>query len=72
MNQSQKLLLMDDIDLNSTDHDERQLISLQTVLSRKHIKEVEMYKMQDAERLDQNSQILLVKRVEITFDDQEC
>ena len=72
MNQSQKLLLMDDIDLNSTDHDERQPISLQTVLSRKHIKEVEMYKMQDAERLDQNSQILLVKRVEITFDDQEC
>ena len=31
-----------------------------------------MYKMQDAERVDQNSQILLVKRVDITFDDQEC
>ena len=31
-----------------------------------------MYKMQDSERIDQNSQILLVKRVDITFDDQEC
>ena len=74
MNQSKNLLLIDEISrsLGSTDPDEQRPISLQTVLSRNHIKGEEMYKMQDAERVDQNSQILLVKRVDITFDDQEC
>ena len=45
MQHSKKLLLMDELRLNSSDLDEQQPISLQKVLRRKTIKGVEMYKM---------------------------
>ena len=63
---------MDDLRLELSDYNEQKPISLVALLKRDKNKELEMYQMQDSNEETKNNQILLVKRINITFDNQEC
>ena len=47
-------------------------MSLRALLNRDEVKGVEIYKMLDTTNDKTNNQILLVKRINITFENQEC
>ena len=52
--------------------DSKQLISLKNILETGKTKEMELYKMLDLEESSEEYQILLVKRMSVTFDNTEC
>ena len=58
--------------LNSFGSGEEKPISLRTLLWRDETKGVETYRMNGSEELFRDDQILLLKRTNIYFEDQEC